>query len=373
LKILPRALALVGATALTLAACGTPPDEGASTGDGSDAGGASSDFKACMVSDEGGFDDSSFNESGFNGLKKAEKDLGIETQTAESKDSSEYERNIDNLINSDCNLIVSVGFNLGTATGTKAKANPDTQFAIIDSTAQDEDGKPIEVDNVKPISFDTAQAAYLAGYAAAGTSKTGKVGTYGGGKIPTTTIFMDGFADGVDKYNEAHDADVALLGWNKDKQDGSFTGDFTDAGKSTALADSLYEQGADIVMPVAGEAATGVLASAKKDKDRKVVWVDTDGYESLSDKDAKPLLLTSVQKGIEASTEDVIKQAADGKFENDPYVGTLENEGVQLAPYHDQEDAVPADVKDEVDQLRQDIIDGKITVESKASPQSSED
>jgi basic membrane protein A len=372
LKILPRALALVGATVLTLAACGTPPDQDASKGGSSDSGGKTSDFKACMVSDEGGFQDSSFNESGFKGLKKAEKDLGIQTQTAESKDPSVYERNIDSLISSDCNLIVSVGYNLATATGTKAKANPDVQFAIIDSTAQDEDGKPIEVDNVKPISFDTAQAAYLAGYAAAGSSKTGKIGTYGGGKIPTTTIFMDGFSEGVDKYNEAHEADVKLLGWNEKKQDGSFIGNFTDAGKSTALADSLYEQGADIVMPVAGEAASGVIASAKKDEDRKVVWVDTDGYDSISDKDAKPLLLTSVQKGIEASTEDVITQAANGDYSNEPYVGTLKNEGVQLAPYHDLEDEVPADVQDEVDQLRQDIADGKITVESKASPESTE-
>jgi basic membrane protein A len=363
---MPRAFALLGACALTLAACGTPPEETTASG-GSDAGGTS-DFKACMVSDQGGFDDKSFNESGYNGLKKAETDLGIETQTAESGDPSEFERNIDTLVSSDCNMVVSVGFMLATATGDKAQANPDTEFAIIDSTAQDADGEAIELDTVKPISFDTAQAAYLAGYVAAGSSKTGKVATYGGGEIPTVTIFMDGFADGVAKYNEVHDADVQLLGWDKEKQNGSFTGDFEDVSKGKALSDSFYEQGADIVMPVAGPVGEGTIASAKEGDGRMVVWVDTDGYESISDEDAKPLILTSVEKGITASVEDVITQANSGNFSNEPYVGTLENGGVDISDYHDLEDAVPEDVQSEVDQLRQDIIDGKITVESEASP-----
>lgn len=367
MKSISRAAALAGAGILTLAACGSAPEESSSGGEGGDS--ASSDFKACMVSDAGGFDDKSFNESGYAGLTAAESELGIEIATAESSDPSQFETNIDNLVNQDCNLIFTVGFLLAPATGTQAQANEDTEFAIIDSTAQDENGDAIEVDNVKPLSFDTAQAAYLAGYVAAGTSETGTVATYGGVEIPTVTIFMDGFADGVAAYNEAHDADVELLGWDKEAQEGSFTGDFEDQAKGKALSDTFYSQGADIIMPVAGPVGSGTLASAKEDDGRYVIWVDTDGYESIDDEEAKPLILTSVMKGITPAVQDVATAAANDEFDNEPYIGTLENEGVGIAPYHDLEGQVPAELQDEVEQLKQDIIDGTVVVESDASPQ----
>ena len=368
MKTISRAIALSGAGILTLAACGAPPEEAPAAG-GSDGGGATSDFKACMVSDSGGFDDKSFNESGSNGLAAAEEALKIETAKAESTDPAQFATNIDNLIGQDCDLVFTVGFLLAPATGDAGKANPDTEFAIIDSTAQDADGNAIEVDNVKPLSFDTAQAAYLAGYVAAGTSKTGKVATYGGIQIPTVTIFMDGFADGVAKYNEVHKTDVQLMGWDKKTQKGSFTGDFEDQSKGKALSDTFYSQGADIVMPVAGPVGSGTLASAKEADGRYVIWVDTDGFESVGDDAAKPLILTSVMKGIAPAVEDVATAASSDDFSNEPYVGTLENEGVGLAPYHDMDGEVSDELKGEVDQLKKDIIDGKIVVESDASPQ----
>ncbi|MCL6424266.1 BMP family ABC transporter substrate-binding protein [Brachybacterium sp. JHP9] len=367
MKTLTRSLAFVGVSALALTACGSAPETAGSGG--SDGGAAAgSDFKACMVSDEGGFNDKSFNESGYTGLKAAEKNLGITTQTAESTDPSQFISNIDRLVDQDCNLIYTVGFMLAPATGSQAQANPDVEFAIVDSTAQDADGNAIEVDNVKPISFDTAQAAFLAGYVAAGTTTTGKVATYGGIQIPTVTIFMDGFADGVAKYNEVHGTSVEVLGWDKAAQQGSFTGDFSDQAKGKALSDTFYSQGADIVMPVAGPVGSGTLASAKEAEGRYVIWVDSDGYESVSDADAKPLILTSVMKGIGAAVEDVATDATSDKFSNEPYVGTLENGGVGIAPYHDLESKVPAELQTEVEQLQKDIIDGTITVESAASP-----
>ncbi|MGY5765882.1 BMP family lipoprotein [Brachybacterium sp. DNPG3] len=367
MKSITRAAALAGVGVLALAACGTAPEE--STSAGSDAGGTSSDFKACMVSDSGGFDDKSFNQSGHEGLEAAASTLGIETATAQSTDNSQFITNIDNLVSQDCNLIFTVGFLLAPATGSQAAANPDVEFAIIDSTAQDEDGNAIEVDNVKPLSFDTAQAAFLAGYLAAGTTETGTVATYGGLQIPTVTIFMDGFADGVDAYNEAHGTDVALLGWDKENQQGSFTGDFEDQAKGKALSDTFYSQGADIVMPVAGPVGSGTLASAKEADGRYVIWVDSDGYESVDDAEATPLILTSVMKGIGPAVEDVTTAAHSGDFDNEPYIGTLENGGVDLAPYHDLESKVSDELQAELDQLRADIISGDLVVESDASPQ----
>ncbi|MGP9539057.1 BMP family lipoprotein [Brachybacterium sp. AOP43-C2-M15] len=366
MKSITRALALAGAGALTMAACGTAPEESAGGGEGGD---VSADYKACMVSDSGGWDDKSFNESSYQGLLNAEEDLGIEKNTAESTSDSDFAPNINNMVTEGCDLIITVGFLLAPATGDAAQANEDVDFAIVDSTAQDADGNPIELENVKPLEFDTAQAAFLAGYLAAGMTETGKVATYGGMNIPTVTIFMDGYADGVTHYNETHDTDVEVLGWNKDSQEGSIVGTFEDQSKGKAVSDEFYNAGADIVMPVAGPVGAGTLASAKEGDDRKVIWVDADGYETnSSDEDAQSVILTSVMKEMTVGVEDVIAGAASGEFDSTPYVGTLENGGVGLAPFHDFEEDVPADLTEELDSLEQEIIDGTVVVESDASP-----
>ncbi|MCT1710209.1 BMP family ABC transporter substrate-binding protein [Dermabacter sp. HMSC06F07] len=362
MKSLSRAAALLGAGALVLSACGTPPEQS-----GSDSGaGKGGDFKACMVSDSGGFDDKSFNESGFNGLTTLKEDKGYKVQTAESSSEADFSPNLQNMVQGDCNLIYAVGFLFSQTIKTEAEANPDTHYAIIDSTAQDADGNPTEVDNVKPITFDTAQAAYLAGYVAAGTTKTGTVATYGGAKIPSVTIFMDGFADGVKKYNEVHGTNVKLLGWNKDSQDGSFTGDFDDQTKGKALTEGFISQGADIIMPVAGPVGAGTLAAAKEKDGVMVVWVDSDGVET--NPDAKDVIITSVMKEIAAAVETTGTEAAEGKFTNEPYVGTLENGGVGLAPYHEFDSKIPAELKKEVEDLQKQIVSGEIEVTSPASP-----
>lgn len=358
-----RAVALAGVVALTLAACGDEPDD--SAGPSGPAG--TSDFKACMVSDSGGFDDKSFNESGFDGLTAAQDALGIETASAESQAESDFAPNIDNLVSEGCDIVVTVGFLLATATGDAAQANPDVEFAIVDSTASDAEGNPVELENVQPISFDTAQAAYLAGYLAAGMTETGKVATFGGIQIPSVAIFMDGFADGVARYNEVKGTSVELLGWDKAAQNGSFVGNFEDAAKGQSLTEEFIAQGADIILPVAGPVGSGSLTAAQDAGGSvKVIWVDSDGAET--NPDASAVILTSVLKGIGAAVEDVITAAEAGEFSNEPYVGTLENEGVALAPFHDFEDAVPADLAAEVDQLKADIIAGDIVVESPNAP-----
>jgi len=348
----------MSAAALLLSACGAAPEQKSGSAAGS------SDYKACIVSDSGGFDDQSFNQSSHDGLKKAEKDLSITTKEIESKSNNDFEPNLRAMVNAGCNLTVTVGFLLGDATKSLAAANPSKHFTIIDF-AYDK-----EIANVKPIIYDTAQAAFLAGYAAAATTKTGKVGTFGGIKIPTVTIFMDGFADGVKYFNEKKGKNVQVLGWDKDKQDGTFTGDFEKQDKGKQVTKSLLDGGADIIMPVAGPVGKGA-ASALKDakaggKDVKLVWVDSDGY--LTAPEYKGLMLTSVIKKMDEAVEIVIKDDKDGKFTAKPYVGTLANGGVDVAPFHDLASAVPADLQSELDALKKDIVDGKIKVESKASP-----
>jgi basic membrane protein A len=196
------------------------------------------------------------------------------------------------------------------------------------------------------------------------------VATFGGIKIPTVTIFMDGYADGVKYYNEQKGKDVKLLGWNKDAQDGSFTGDFEKQDVGKQLTQNFLDQGADIVMPVAGPVGKGAGAALKEAKDAgkdvKLIWVDSDGY--LTAPDYKDIMLSSVMKQMGDAVETVVKEDKEGNFDNTPYVGTLANEGVQLAPFHDLESQVPAELKSELDQIKKDIVDGKLKVESAASP-----
>ena len=371
------AVAGAAAVALTLAACGAAPDDtgGGSTDTASesgseettdtetDGGGGVEGFKACMVSDQGGYDDQSFNQSGHEGLLQAESELGIEVNAVESTSDQDYGPNIDNLIADGCTYIIGVGFLLEPAIETAAKANTDIEFALIDSALSNDDFTPLVLDNVKPLLFNTAEAAFLAGYASAGMSESAKVGTFGGLPIPSVTIFMDGYADGIAKYNEDNGTAVELYGWDKAAQEGSFTGDFDNQAQGTTVTQGFIDQGADIVMPVAGPVGLGA-ATALQSSGNTMVWVDSDGYNSTS---YGEIILTSVMKEIGAAVFDSIKEASEGSFSNEPYVGTLENGGVGIAEWHDFEDKVPAELKDKVEEYKQQIIDGTLVVESPAA------
>ncbi|ALV40504.1 hypothetical protein AU252_04435 [Pseudarthrobacter sulfonivorans] len=350
-------VATMGATALLLTSCGAPPEAGSPTA-------TATDYTSCIVSDSGGFDDQSFNQSSYEGLKKAETELGIKVNQVESQSNNDFEPNLRAMVTAGCDLTLTIGFLLGDATKTQAAANPDSHFAIIDF------GYNPPLSNVKPIIYDTAQAAFLAGYLAAGTTKTGTVATFGGIKIPTVTIFMDGYADGVKYYNEKKGTSVKVLGWDKAAQDGSFTGDFTKQDVGKQLTQNFLDQGADIVMPVAGPVGKGAgaaLTEAKAaGKDVKLIWVDSDGF--LTAPEYKDIMLSSVMKLMGEAVQTVVKEDKEGKFTNTPYVGTLANDGVQLAPFHSFDSQVPADLKSELDQLKKDIVDGKVKVESAASP-----
>jgi basic membrane protein A len=365
--------ALGAAVVLTLASCAQAPGTGgssaapSSSSSSSASGGASSsDFKACMVSDSGGFDDKSFNQTSYKGLTDAASELGIPTGQVESSSASDFAGNIQSMVDADCNMIVTVGFLLSDDTVAAAKKNPDIDFAIVDNN--DPKTYPA-VKNLKPLVFNTAQSSFMAGYLAAGSSQTKKVGTFGGLKIPTVTIFMDGFAQGVDYYNSQKSANVQVLGWDNEKQDGQFVGGFESQKDGQRTADNLISQGADIVFPVAGPAGIGALQSAKASGGKvNAIWVDTDGC--VSAETYCPQIISSVYKGMDVAVSDVIKAAKDGSFSNDPFVGTLENGGTGLAPFHEFDSKVPAELKTELDKIKSDITSGAITIESKSQPTS---
>jgi basic membrane protein A len=319
------------------------------------------DFTACLVTDTGGVDDRSFNQAGFEGMEQAADELGTnDPQVLESQTPDDFEPNINQFLQQDCNLIITQGFLLGDATAKAAEANPDQQFAIIDFDFFDADGNDVTYDNVKELTYDTDQAAFLAGYLAAGMSESGKIGTYGGINIPTVTIFMNGLAEGVDYYNEQKDTNVEVLGWNADSQKGLFTGDFENQDKGRRITESLLGEGADIILPVAGPVGFGTTAAVQDAGEGAVIWVDTDGCVSAAE--FCDLFLTSILKNISVSVSDTIQEAAEENFEGGLYVGTLENDGIGLAPYHEFEDEVPEELDSELQELRQGIIDGSIQV-----------
>lgn len=367
-KLIPAAM--MAAAALTLTACGSAPETETTSGSGettagnTDAGGSGSDFKACMVSDEGGWDDASFNESAYNGLMKAKDELGVEVAEAESTNASEYSSNVNAMVQAGCTLTFGVGFNLENTIQAAAEENPEKNFALIDSAFTDKDFNPVTYENAKPLLFNTQEAAFLAGYLAAGMTETGTVATYGGQALPSVTIFMDGFVDGVAHYNEQNGTNVEALGWDKEAQDGSFTGDFTNTEAGYTTTKQFIAAGADIILPVAGPVGAGSLRAASEAEDVSVIWVDADGYEQPANEEFKDLILTSVVKGISNAVFDTIKSASQGNFSSEPYVGTLENGGVGLAPYHSFKDDVPDELKSAIEDLKQQIIDGELEVTS---------
>lgn len=352
-------LAIFGVAAL-LAGCASAPE---SSGDSTDGSAASPDYLPCMVSDAGGFDDKSFNQLGYEGMVKAADELGVEYKKVQSDSETDFAPNLTNLVDQGCNTIVTVGFALAAAAGESAAANPDIEYVSIDDVVdQDFDGKT-DQPNIKPIIFDTAQAAFLAGYAAADFSKTGVVGTFGGMNFPTVSIFMDGYAQGVEYYNTAKGKDVKVLGWDTAAQDGSFTGGFEANDGARQIAQGLIDQNVDVLLPVGGPIYQSAAAAIRDSgKEIALIGVDADVFET--DPSVGDLLLTSIRKAIDVGTYDAILAAGEGNFDAEPFVGTLENEGVGLASFHDFESKVNPSLQGELDEIKAGIIDGSIPVTS---------
>ena len=313
-------------------------------------------FTACQVTDVGGIDDASFNQTAWHGVENAIANRGIEGRFLESQSETDYAANLNALMDGSCDIIVTVGFLMGEATANAATANPNQKFSIVDFAYDP------TIPNVLGQVFATDEAAFLAGYLAAGMTETGTIGTFGGLNIPPVTAFMNGLVYGVDYYNEQHGTSVAVLGWNPSSQEGLFTNNFDSLDDGRAFAQNLYDEGADIVMPVAGPVGLGsaALAAELGSDSLKIIGVDADLV--ATDPERADVYLTSVLKRMDSTVEAVINAAMDGSFEGGLTVGTLANNGVGIAPYHNFESAVPSELKAEIDAVRARIIDGSISV-----------
>jgi basic membrane protein A len=363
-------IATLAVFGMLMAACASDTG-GQSEGTGSAAGGMPGEgHRVCFIADVGGVNDKSFNQQIHEGLLQTKTDLGVAYSYVTSKSAADYAPFIQDYVNQDCDLIVLAGFNMGPDLVTAAKANPDQKFAIVDYDIYDFSNpnhpKDVTLDNVSELTFQTDQAAFLAGYLAAGMTKTGTLGTYGGVFFPTVTIFMNGFAAGMRAYNQDNGTRVQLLGWNPDTGKGlQVSSDpavgFYSPAEGRRFGEDLISEGADIVLPVAGGTGLGTLAAAQDAGDVTGIWVDTDGCVSAPEYCS--LFLTTIEKHMSVAVEDTVKAVLDGTFKGGLYVGTLANDGVGIADFHEFASKVPQDLQDKLDELKQGIIDGSVSVD----------
>ena len=323
---------------------------------------AATKFKACVVTDTGGINDKSFNASAWKGMEDAHaKNKNIAISYLSSTSSADYAPNINNFIHKGCGIIITVGFLMDAATAAAANAHPAQKFAIVD------DAPTTKSKNVLALQYQTDQGAFLGGYLAAASSRTGTVATFGGMDFPTVTMYMNGFVAGVRYFNKTSHKHVTVLGWTPAKGTcslaacngkGTFVGNFTDqtAGKTITAGD--FAAGADIVFPVAGSVGLGSVAAAKQaGVGHSVLWVDSNAC--VSDHVDCKWFIGTVAKGVEPSVRDAVLLAASGKFKGGTYLGTLKNQGTNLT-YGGI--AVSKALKSKIAAIQAGIISGKISV-----------
>lgn len=329
---------MVATAALGLIAAGCGSDNSSSAG-GSTAATASG-LKIGLVSDVGRFNDHGFNQSGLEGLQRAEKELGVEGRPIESRAPGDYIPNLSTLARGGYDLVVGQGFLMADAINTVATKFPDSKFAVIDVSAAGLKDKPT---NVLGLTFATNENSYLIGYLAAKVvqKQGGKqvISVVGGQEIPTVTIFLAGYEAGA----KAANPNITVL---KD-----YSQDFNAQAKCKELALDQIAKGSQAVFQVAGGCGLGALSAAQE----KGVWgIGVDRDQS----DLGPFILTSAVKRVDVSVFDAIKSVQDGTFKGGDALFNLKNDGVAVGPVSPK---VPQSILDEVDALQKKIIDGEIT------------
>ena len=318
-------------TASSLVGCGGNKDNAANN----DA------LKVTMVTSVGGVTDGSFNQSAWEGLEKAQKDLGIKASYIESKQEADYVTNLEQAVDGDNDLILATGFPMQQALLDAAKHYPDQKFAIVDVDYGDE-----TPDNVTCISFNEEQSGYVAGLVAGKMTKTNKVGFIGGMEGVVISKFENGFKAGAKDANP--DVEVSV----------QYANSFSDQALGKSIANQMIKNGVDVVFPAAGAVGTGAI-EAVKENDKMAIGVDRDQYDIAPDN-----ILTSAMKKVNEGVYSVVKTLKDGTFEGGKtLVFGLKEEGIGLAPSTDKN--VPQDVIDYVNKKVEKIISGDIVVPNK--------
>ncbi len=320
-------------------------------------GATSGKLKVGLVTDTGGVNDKSFNQSAWEGVQKGASEFGYDAKFIESKQPTDYDKNIDQFATENYDVIITVGFLMGDATAAKAKQYPNIKFAIIDNayfptpnsvacpdTVKDcyDDGG---LKNVTSLMFQEDQVGFLAGVVAGGMTKTGTVCTVSGMEIPPVVRYVVGFQNGAKWINPSSQALNVYIP------------SFVDPAKGKETGQSMIDQGCDVVFGVGGNTGNGGLLAAKE-KGLMAIGVDVDQYNTYPE--VKDALLTSAAKNVDASVYNYLKAVQGNSVSAGIMMANLENGGVGLAPYHDWDSKIPDSVKSKVTEAETGLKSGSI-------------
>lgn len=337
---LKKLLALGLATVMTagmVVGCGSNSDSDKNKGEGS----GEKVFKIAMVTDIGGVNDQSFNQSAWEGLEKIRDEFGedkVKVSYKESHQAADYASNLDSLADEEYDLIIGVGYLMEDAIKDAAKNYPEQEFALVDGSYKDGNPK-----NVTTLGFEDNVSSYMVGLIAGRMTETNKVGFIGGIKGELIERFQYGFMAGVKDAKENVEVKV------------QYANSFDDVAKGRAIASQMHSDGVDIIFTAAGAVGNGSIEVAKENN-KKAIGVDRD-QNSL----APEHVITSAMKRVDSAVYNVSKDIIEGKYKGGQVVvNTLEMEGVGIAPTSDKN--VAPDVLTFVKEQAEKIKKGDIKV-----------
>ena len=290
-----------------------------------------------IVLGEGSINDQSFNQSTWEGLKKAEKDFGISVKYFESKQESDYIQNIETLVDEETDLIIGVGYQLKDSIEESAKDYPKQKFALMDETY---DNIP---ENVVPVVFKEEEAAYLTGIISAKMTKTNTVGFIGGLPAPSVVKYQNGYKYGVQSTNK----EIKVLE--------QYANSFSDQAKGKSIAKQMYSSNADVILSAAGDVGTGAIEAAKENN-KFAIGVDRD--QSYL---AKDNVITSALKKLNVASYDLAKELVEGNYKG----GVEKLYGLKEGAVGISENTnnhVPKEIIDYVNKEAEKVISGEIKV-----------
>lgn len=333
------AVLMAATMVLSLTACGgskdaeTPEAPAAETAEAEEP--AAEPLKIGLVTDLGGVEDQSFNQSAWEGLQRAAKDLGVEVNYLPSSTDADYAPNIETFIDEDYDLIISVGFLLADATRAAAEANPDVKFAIID------DATCADLDNVACLTFKVEQATYLVGYVAGMMTEKDNIGFVLGMASDTMHPFGYGYFAGAIDANP--DIKCQMANANN----------FGDPATGSTLTTNFVTSGADIVFHAAGATGTGVISECQA---KGIMAIGVDSDQSYL---APETVITSAMKRVDNAVYSTVEALVNGTYEGGLSVFDINNGGVDIAP---TQDLLTDEVIAAVEDVKVKLESGEITV-----------
>lgn len=340
--------------AMTLVACGggnkKEADNKAENATKEESTEAKTDVNVGFVTDEGGVNDQSFNQGVWEGLQKAQKELGIKAEYIESKDTKDYTPNLETFADQEKNIIVGAGYKMGGNVAEAAGMYPEINYAIVDvDVTVDGNGNKIEAPkNLLGIMFRAQEPSFLVGYIAGMTTETNKVGFVGGQESNIIWGFEYGYKAGVDYAAKERGTEIEVLS--------QYVGNFSDAQKGKSITATMYQNGADVVFHAAGGAGEGVIEAAKE-AGKWAIGVDRDQSDRAPEN-----VLTSAMKNADVAVYQVVKEMQEGKFEGGRTIelGLADDGAVGIAPTSDKN--VKPEVLKSVEEISKKIVSGEIKV-----------